>query len=146
VFLHADLAGRRGTGTTILPANPAPNQGQRFLASGERPDGKMLNECVGGRSKQALVTVLPADQVRRRATLPEDIYDHPLTVHIAHMAPPDDQFIAGCRSHRVMPPSLFCNVIKFATDGVPVAGPKVRTSKSVHCLLKTPMCAAAPRS
>jgi hypothetical protein len=46
------------------------------------------------------VTVLPPDQVRRRAILPADLYDHALAVLITHMPTPDQQLIACNRVHR----------------------------------------------
>jgi hypothetical protein len=63
----------------------------------------MLNEGVGRGSKQALVTVLPPDQVRWRATLAVDLHDHSLAVYVPHMASPDYQFIADYRMHGVVP-------------------------------------------
>jgi hypothetical protein len=60
----------------------------------------MLHMGIGGRGEQALVTVFPPDQIRRRATVPVDLDDHSLAVLITHMTSPDDQFIADFRTHR----------------------------------------------
>jgi hypothetical protein len=73
------------------------------LAAGSPRDRKVLHEGVGGRGEQALVTVLPPDPVRWRATLTADLYDHSLAVYVADMASPDYEFIADYRMHDVIP-------------------------------------------
>jgi hypothetical protein len=62
----------------------------------------VLHEGVGRGGEQALVAVLPPDQVRWRAALTVDLYDHALAVFVTYMASPDYQFIADYRVHGVV--------------------------------------------
>src|SRR5271165_7696914 len=87
-----------------------PGRRSAFLPPGET----VLHQGVRGWHEHALVTVLPPDQVRRRAIFPVDLHDHALAVLITHMPAPDQQLIACNRAHRhpssaVMPrPSRRC--------------------------------------
>jgi len=89
----------------------------------------MLDEGVGGRGEQALVAILPPDQVGRRAALTVDLYHNSLAINVAHMASPDYQFIADYSMHR-SPPSPRIHLIKSAEDASSQEGPKVARSRS----------------
>ena len=89
----------------------------------------MLDDGVGGRSEQALVAILPPDQVRWRATLTVNLYDFSLAIDVAHMASSDYQLIADYGMHRRPPSPRFC-LIKFADDASRREGPKVAICRS----------------
>ena len=65
-----------------------------------RSAGAVLYQRVGGWHEHALVTVLPPDQIRRRAILPVNLHDHALAVHVTHVPAPDQQLITCNRAHR----------------------------------------------
>ena len=64
-----------------MTAHIRPGRRSAFLLTGET----VLYQGVRGRHEHALVTVLPADQIRRRAILPVDLHDHALAVLITHV-------------------------------------------------------------
>jgi len=89
----------------------------------------MLDDGVGGRSEQALVAILPPDQVGWRASLTVNLYDYSLAIDVAHVASSDDQLIADYGMHRY-PPSPRFHLIKFADEASRREGPKVAISGS----------------
>src|SRR6266545_6064943 len=82
-------------GVAISPApsclGPGPRCAAVYVLPGAPPGRTVLDHGVGGRKEHALVTIVPADEVRWRAAVTAHLDDHGFAVFITDVMPLDDQ-------------------------------------------------------